>query len=176
MILGFPRFPLHRRNKNTCKKIKHFQWLWASTLPTSPKKLWKCLETNNFWMFLGFPRFPLHPSPKKLWNMCGNPYIFHDSGLPTLPTPRKKSWKKHRNPWFSMILGCPLHWRTHENALKFIHFQWFGLPTLPTQPNTLCKINGNPNILNDSRFPTLAAPLKKFVKNKEIRQFSMILG
>jgi len=58
MILGFPRFPLHQRNHETCMEIDTFQWFWASHAST--EGIMKMHRNLQFSMILGFPRFPLH--------------------------------------------------------------------------------------------------------------------
>ncbi len=82
MTLGFPRFPLPRRNH---KQSMSFNDSGLPTLPTPPKKSWKIYR---------------------------NPCMFNDSGLTTLPTPPKKSRKKHRDPYIlndSWLPRFPLH-------------------------------------------------------------------
>ena len=66
--------------------------------------VFECVEIHAFLMILSFPRFPLHRrNHANLWNHC----ISHDSGLPTLATPPKKSWKRNGHPFIFNDSGLP---------------------------------------------------------------------
>ena len=88
--------------------------------------VFECVEIHAFLMILSFPRFPLHRrNHENVWNHC----ISHDSGLPTLATPPKKSWKRNGHPFIFNDSGLP----TLPSSLKktwtkdghLCIFQWF---------------------------------------------------
>ena len=61
MVLGFPRFPLHRRIHDKCIPILAvFMILGFPRLPHHRRNHNKCMEIHTFSKILGSPRFPLH--------------------------------------------------------------------------------------------------------------------
>ena len=85
MILGFPRFPIHRK---MCWNFHMFNDSGLLTLPTHQKiikNVWKCILSQWFWTS--------HASHCTEEITHGEPYISNNSAISTLPTPPKKSLK-----------------------------------------------------------------------------------
>ena len=70
MNLDFPRFPVHRRNHETCVKSLHFEWFWASHASPSTEeimnKLYKSMNSEWFWVSHAFH------STEEIMNMYGS--------------------------------------------------------------------------------------------------------
>ena len=124
VILGFPRFLLHRRNHGTCIEIHpFFMVLGCPRLPLHRRNHEKCVESMHcHWFWIFHASHSIEKIMKNALKSC----IFNDSELHTFPTSQKKSWEEIFE--FSMILGFsrfPLHRFVLENAKKNTYFLWF---------------------------------------------------
>ena len=132
MILGFSRFPLHRRNQEQIMEIHAFQWCLASHASHSTEEIMKKTWNLSFSMILASPRFPFHRRKiKHVKNLSMHSQWFW---VPALPTSSKKSWKCMEMNVFSMILGFPRFHFSEEvmqNAWNQCISNDSGLPTHP---------------------------------------------
>ena len=167
MILGFPRFPIHRKMFGN---VHIFNDSGLLTLHTPPKKSWRMCGNPYICNDSGLPTPPT--PPKKFWKLYGNPYIFNDSGLPALPTPPKKSRKMHGDPGFQRF---PLDWKNHEECME-IHTFWMilGSPRFPL--HRIFFMYGNHAFSMILGFPRFPLHQQIFWKSPGNYTFSMIPG